>query len=152
MRATLSRVPEESTYGNPEWGTPPGAAERTTVGDLVTSVIAIGTGKLLSDASFHAMTDPDLLGFGSKQADCVPSCFTQIDAYNYGLGQLRSRGRPHRLVVHPEPAAERLQRRHGLPAGRADRDRRRGAVREVIRVREEHSTGSGPPVAGSPPL
>ncbi|MEN2740898.1 serine hydrolase domain-containing protein [Microbacterium sp. X-17] len=81
---------EEATYWNPAWGTPPGGAETTTVHDLVTTAIAIGTGALLTDASFHAMTDPNLLGFGSKQANCIPSCFTQIPAYNYGLGIVRS--------------------------------------------------------------
>jgi CubicO group peptidase (beta-lactamase class C family) len=81
---------EESTYWNPAWGTPPGAAESTTVADLVTTAVAIGTGKLLSDTSFHAMTDPNLLGFGSRQPSCGMSCFTQIDAYNYGLGVVRS--------------------------------------------------------------
>jgi CubicO group peptidase (beta-lactamase class C family) len=81
---------EESTYWSPVWGTPPGAAETTTVGDLVASASAIGTGALLSDASFHAMTDSTLIGFGERQDSCAPSCFTQIDAYNYGLGVVRS--------------------------------------------------------------
>ena len=50
----------------------------------------MGTGKLLSPKSYRAMTDPNLLGFGQKQDNCVPSCFTQIDAYNYGLGVVRT--------------------------------------------------------------
>ena len=36
------------------------------------------------------MTGPHLLGFGKKQDNCAPSCFTQINAYNYGLGIVRS--------------------------------------------------------------
>jgi hypothetical protein len=51
---------------------------------------AFGTGKLLSKSSFHTMTDPNLLGFGHKQDNCLPSCFTQVDGYNYGLGIARS--------------------------------------------------------------
>ncbi len=33
---------------------------------------------------------PDLLGFGKKQDNCAPSCFTQVNGYNYGLGVVRS--------------------------------------------------------------
>jgi len=36
------------------------------------------------------MTDPNLLGFGHRQANCVPSCFKQIPAYNFGLGVVRA--------------------------------------------------------------
>jgi len=36
------------------------------------------------------MIDPNLLGFGHKQADCAASCFTQVVGYNYGLGVVRS--------------------------------------------------------------
>ena len=81
---------EEATYFNPAWGTPDGAAETTTIADMTTTAAAIGTGKLLSRSSFHAMTDPNLLGFGHKQDNCLPSCFTQVDGYNYGLGIVRS--------------------------------------------------------------
>ena len=55
-----------------------------------TTAVAVGTGKLLSKSSFHAMTDPNLLGFGHEQANCVPSCFTQVTGYNFGLGVVRS--------------------------------------------------------------
>ena len=50
----------------------------------------MGTGALLSDESFHEMTDSQLIGFGERLPVCEPSCFTQIDAYNYGLGVVRS--------------------------------------------------------------
>jgi hypothetical protein len=36
------------------------------------------------------MTDSKLIGFGEKLPSCEPSCFTQVDAYNYGLGVVRS--------------------------------------------------------------
>jgi CubicO group peptidase (beta-lactamase class C family) len=81
---------EEATSWNADWGTPTGANQTTTIDDMATTAIAVGTGRLLSNASYHAMTDPNLLGFGHKQADCVPSCFTQQIGYNYGIGVVRS--------------------------------------------------------------
>ncbi|MDQ2662218.1 MAG: beta-lactamase family protein [Actinomycetota bacterium] len=81
---------EESSFWNPVWGTPMGAAQTTTITDMTKTAIAIGTGALLSDESFHEMTDSQLIGFGEKLPVCEPSCFTQIDAYNYGLGVVRS--------------------------------------------------------------
>ncbi|HEU4997863.1 MAG TPA: serine hydrolase domain-containing protein [Lapillicoccus sp.] len=81
---------EEATYWNSQWGTPMGANETTTIDDLATSAAAVGTGTLLSPSSYKEMTDSKLIGFGTKQPDCVPSCFTQVDAYNYGLGVVRS--------------------------------------------------------------
>jgi CubicO group peptidase (beta-lactamase class C family) len=81
---------EESTFWNAAWGTPDGAAETTNIYDMATTAVDVGTGKLLSKSSYHAMVDPNLLGFGQKQANCVPSCFTQVVGYNYGLGVVRS--------------------------------------------------------------
>jgi CubicO group peptidase (beta-lactamase class C family) len=81
---------EESTSWNADWGTPVGASQTTTIGDMAITAVAVGTGKLLTPESYHAMTDPNLLGFGQKQDDCAPSCFTQAPAYNYGLGIVRS--------------------------------------------------------------
>jgi CubicO group peptidase (beta-lactamase class C family) len=81
---------EESTFWNAQWGTPDGASETTDIYDMANTAVAVGTGKLLTRSSYHAMTDPNLLGFGQKQPDCVPSCFKQIPAYNYGLGVVRS--------------------------------------------------------------
>jgi CubicO group peptidase (beta-lactamase class C family) len=81
---------EESTFWNAAWGTPDGAAETTNIFDMATTAVDVGTGKLLSASSYHAMTDPNLLGFGQKQANCLPSCFTQVNGYNYGLGIVRS--------------------------------------------------------------
>ena len=81
---------EESSFWNPVWGTPVGAAQTTTIDDMIATAIAVGTGALLSDESFHEMTDSQLIGFGERLPVCEPSCFTQIDAYNYGLGVVRS--------------------------------------------------------------
>jgi CubicO group peptidase (beta-lactamase class C family) len=81
---------EEATFWNTQWGTPMGANETTTLDDLITSAVKIGTGAILSEESFHAMTDSKLIGFGKKETACEPSCFTQIPQYNYGLGVVRS--------------------------------------------------------------
>jgi CubicO group peptidase (beta-lactamase class C family) len=81
---------EEATYWNTDWGVPDGANEATNIYDMTKTAAAVGTGTLLSKSSYHAMTDPNLLGFGHSQANCAPSCFTQIPAYNYGLGVVRA--------------------------------------------------------------
>jgi CubicO group peptidase (beta-lactamase class C family) len=81
---------EDATFWNSQWGTPIGANETTTIDDMITTAVAVGTGSLLSGASYHAMTDPNLLGFGHSDPVCAPSCFTQIDAYNFGLGIVRA--------------------------------------------------------------
>jgi len=81
---------EEATYWNTQWGTPVGANETTNIVDLTTTAAKVGTGALLSRASYRTMTAPNLLGFGQKEAACEPSCFTQVNAYNFGLGVIRS--------------------------------------------------------------
>lgn len=81
---------EEATYWNADWGTPVGANQTTNIYDMTKTAVAVGTGQLLSRSSYHAMTDPNLLGFGHKQSNCAPSCFKQIPAYNFGLGVVRS--------------------------------------------------------------
>ena len=81
---------EEATYWNTQWGTPVGANETTNIVDLTTTAAKVGTGALLSRASYRAMTAPNLLGFGQKEPACEPSCFTQVNAYNFGLGVIRS--------------------------------------------------------------
>jgi CubicO group peptidase (beta-lactamase class C family) len=79
---------EESTYFDPVWGTPTGANETTNIYDMTKTAVGVGTGKLLSKSSYQAMTGPNLLGFGTKQANC--SCFPQVNIYNYGIGIVRS--------------------------------------------------------------
>jgi CubicO group peptidase (beta-lactamase class C family) len=81
---------EDATFWNAQWGTPMGANQTTTIDDMITTAVAVGTGSLLSDASYHAMTDSNLLGFGHADPACAPSCFQQIDAYNFGLGVIRA--------------------------------------------------------------
>jgi CubicO group peptidase (beta-lactamase class C family) len=81
---------EESTFFNAQWGTPMGANETTNIDDMITTAVKVGTGALLSKSSYEAMTAPNLLGFGHKQDNCAPSCFTQVNGYNYGLGVMRS--------------------------------------------------------------
>jgi CubicO group peptidase (beta-lactamase class C family) len=94
-RATLKIPPnvsfyEESSFWNSQWGTPIGANETTNIDDMVTTAVKVGTGSLLSKSSYEAMTAPNLLGFGHKQDNCAPSCFTQVNGYNYGIGVVRS--------------------------------------------------------------
>jgi CubicO group peptidase (beta-lactamase class C family) len=81
---------EESTFWNAQWGTPMGANETTNIDDMITTAVKVGTGALLSKSSYEAMTGPHLLGFGKKQDNCAPSCFTQVNGYNYGIGIVRS--------------------------------------------------------------
>jgi CubicO group peptidase (beta-lactamase class C family) len=95
-RRTALKIPadisfhEESTYWNAQWGTPMGANQTTTIDDMATTAVKVGTGALLSKSSYEAMTGPHLLGFGKKQDNCAPSCFTQVNGYNYGIGVVRS--------------------------------------------------------------
>ena len=81
---------EESTFFNAQWGTPMGANETTNIDDMITTAVKVGTGALISKPSYETMTGPRLLGFGKKQDNCAPSCFTQVDGYNYGIGIVRS--------------------------------------------------------------
>src|SRR5437762_8271314 len=81
---------EESTFWNAQWGTPMGANETTNIDDMITTAVKVGTGALISKPSYEAMTAPNLLGFGKKQDNCAPSCGTQTNFYNYGLGIVRS--------------------------------------------------------------
>src|SRR5438552_16690478 len=70
--------------------TPMGANQTTNIDDMITTAVKVGTGALLSKSSYEAMTAPNLLGFGKKQDNCAPSCGTQTNVYNYGLGVVRS--------------------------------------------------------------
>ena len=81
---------EESTFFNSQWGTPMGANQTTTIDDMITTAVKVGTGALISKSSYEAMTGQHLLGFGKKQDNCAPSCGTQTNFYNYGLGIVRS--------------------------------------------------------------
>jgi len=65
------------------------------------------------------MTAPNLLGFGHRQDNCAPSCFTQVKRI-----QLRDRRRPLGIVAAAEPAPRWLQRDGGVPPLQEDRHRR----------------------------
>jgi CubicO group peptidase (beta-lactamase class C family) len=79
---------EEATYWNPSWTLAPGSVETTDITDMTTTAQGIGSGALLSPASYKAQTGPNLLGFGTSQPGC--SCGPQVNFYNYGLGIVRS--------------------------------------------------------------
>jgi CubicO group peptidase (beta-lactamase class C family) len=81
---------EESTFWNKQWGTPIGANQTTTIDDMATSAVQVGTGSLLSQSSYHAMTDPNLVGFGSPDPSCAPACRAMTDELNFGLGVVRN--------------------------------------------------------------
>jgi CubicO group peptidase (beta-lactamase class C family) len=81
---------EESTFWNKQWGTPIGANQTTTIDDMAASAVQVGTGALLSESSYHAMTDPNLVGFGSADPSCAPACRPMTDALNVGLGIVRN--------------------------------------------------------------
>ena len=88
---SAERVPpnyEEATFWNTQWGTPVGANATTTIDDLITTAVSVGTGKLLSRSSYREMTDPKLLGFGQRAPGCH-ACFPQTINYNFGLGIVR---------------------------------------------------------------
>ncbi|HUA96054.1 MAG TPA: hypothetical protein VMB82_11080, partial [Acidimicrobiales bacterium] len=82
---------EESTYWNPSWTLAPGSVETTNIYDLAATAAGIGSGKLLSKSSYQAQTGPNLLGFGTNVPNCTAlACAKQTNAYNYGLGIVRS--------------------------------------------------------------
>src|SRR5207249_690153 len=60
------------------------------LGEILSKIGGKPLGALLSKSSYEAMTGPHLLGFGKKQDNCAPSCGTQTNVYNYGLGVVRS--------------------------------------------------------------
>jgi CubicO group peptidase (beta-lactamase class C family) len=81
---------EESTFWNKQWGTPIGANQTTTIDDMITTAVQVGTGSLLSTSSYEAMTGPNLVGFGTADPSCAPACHAMTDALNFGLGVVRS--------------------------------------------------------------
>ena len=46
---------EDATFWNSQWGTPIGANQTTTIHDLITTAVAVGTGSLLSESSYDAV-------------------------------------------------------------------------------------------------
>jgi CubicO group peptidase (beta-lactamase class C family) len=76
---------EDSTYWNPSWTISQGAIETSTIDDLLESAIAVGTGELLSDESYEAMTSTDLRGRTTAIDGCV-NCRPLDEFATYGLG------------------------------------------------------------------
>src|SRR5262249_19910714 len=76
---------EESSYWNPSWSITRGAIQTTNIYDLHDTAIAMGTGKLLSPASYQAMVSTDLRGKTSALPGCK-TCAPMTDFYTYGLG------------------------------------------------------------------
>src|SRR5207247_3323802 len=77
-RRTALKIPsdiaftEESTFWNPQWGTPMGANQTTNIDDMITTAVKVGTGALLSKSGYEAMTGPHLLGFGKNRTTARP--------------------------------------------------------------------------------
>ena len=84
-----TRFYEESTYWNPSWTLAQGTIQTTNIYDMTTTAEAIGTGALLSPESHRAQVSPNLIGFGTPVEGCA-TCTAQTEAYNYGLGLVRS--------------------------------------------------------------
>lgn len=80
---------EDSTYWNPSWTITHGAIETTNIYDLNATAVAIGTGKLLSPASYQKMITKDLIGKTTMVPGCL-TCLPQQAAYTYGLGIVSS--------------------------------------------------------------
>ena len=77
---------EDSTYWNPSWTLPEGAVQTSTISDIASSFDAIvGRGELLEEASYEALIDPALVGFGEPLDGC-PACHTMTTEWSYGLG------------------------------------------------------------------
>jgi CubicO group peptidase (beta-lactamase class C family) len=79
---------EEATFWNPSWTTAEGAIQTTDIADLTTTMEAVGTGKILSKASFAAQVGPNLVGHTHVDPSCpANACLlpNTVEA-NYGLG------------------------------------------------------------------
>ena len=81
---------EDSTFWNPSWTLAHGAIETTDIADMTRTAIGIGTGKLLTRASYRLQINPHA-GFGHPQPGCE-RCATLSHAPGYGLGVFRQNG------------------------------------------------------------
>lgn len=105
---------EDTTYWNPSWQTAPGSVVATNLCDLAESARAIGTGSLLSDASFDAMIAPETAELPAPPASCA-ACRQFTEDQYYGLGVIVRAGWIHQTplfagtgVVHAYLPAEEL--------------------------------------------
>jgi CubicO group peptidase (beta-lactamase class C family) len=76
---------EESTFWDPSWTTAGGAVQTTNIADFARSMELVGSGALLSRASFAAQVGPSLVGLGHNDPKC-PACRRNTAETNYGLG------------------------------------------------------------------
>lgn len=76
---------EETTFWNPSWQTAPGSVIATDICDLVASAEAVGTGALVSAASFDQMIAPDTARLDAPPADCTV-CRQLTEQQYYGMG------------------------------------------------------------------
>lgn len=76
---------EDSTGWNPSWTISQGAIQTSNIDDLLTSAIAVGTGELLSEESYEAMTSTDLRGRTTAIEGCI-NCRPLDEFATYGLG------------------------------------------------------------------
>ena len=121
----LLEVPftEDATYWNPSWIITHGAIETTNIADMHTSVIAIGTGRLLRPATFQQMITKDRIGKTTAVqglSDLLPPAA--------GI-YLRAGHRIVGKLAGAEPAVRRRVWCDRLSAVAAGGDRRGGYVR-----------------------
>ncbi|WP_267243039.1 serine hydrolase domain-containing protein [Streptomyces sp. PR69] len=80
---------EESTYWNPSWSIARGSVMTTDICDLARSAEAIGSGELLSPASYRTMLNPGTVGLGGPTDRCPETvCRAQTEERHYGLGNV----------------------------------------------------------------
>ncbi len=88
--STERDVFEETTFWNPSWQTARGGVVVSTICDVATSAAAVGTGKLLDDASIETLLAPNTVGLGVPE-DC-PVCAPLTDDFYYALGVIVADG------------------------------------------------------------
>jgi len=80
---------EETTFWNPSWQTAPGSVIATDICDMVKSATAIGTGSLLTSASYERMIAPATAELGPPPESCPPDVCRQFSGtFYYGLGTI----------------------------------------------------------------
>ncbi len=77
---------EESTFFSPSWTIAEGAIQTTSIDDMNTTAIAIGTGKGLSPESYKKMISTELRGKTSNFPGCPAACLVQNEQYTFGYG------------------------------------------------------------------
>jgi CubicO group peptidase (beta-lactamase class C family) len=80
------RFYEDSTFWNPSWTITHGAIQVTDIHDMHASVIAFGTGALLTPESHAAQVSTALRGTSKPVAGCTATCVPQTELFTYGLG------------------------------------------------------------------